>query len=334
MCLSALDSKLNGMYQAFKELRAAAGRTLLIIATVAMIAVLVSFLTSLTAGLAHQSKSELDRIAGGDISALSLGVADTGVPSLSASSLSDADAQRLGGQPLFTARSKVGDTPVMVVSNPDVRPGEALVSTKLADARAVQLGAADLRVTGFAGDVWLDHQPIVEANPIDVKPLTRGASAVVFARGAAPASTEGIRLLHGKDVYQVSASYTGENMSLSTMTYLLFVISALVVGAFFTVWTMQRLRGVAISAALGAARKVIVADALAQALAVLVIGTAIGLGITLVLGHFFTAVMPMVISTTTTLVPALLLIACGLFGAATSLRPILKVNPRTALAAA
>ncbi|MDU0477949.1 ABC transporter permease [Staphylococcus chromogenes] len=331
-------STIKAMFQAFKELRAARGRTLLIVGTVAMIAVLVSFLSALTSGLSHQSKSELDRLAeltSGQLSSTSLVIADSGTPSLSASNLSSDQVASLGGTPLYTARARVGEHTAIVVSNPAVPRGEAAVSPALySESSSVRLGDRELRVTAGLTDVWLDHQPIVEANPADVAPLTLGVSAVLLNADATPApDVPGTRVLSGKDIYQVSASYVGENMSLTTMTYLLFVISALIVGAFFAVWTMQRLRGVAISTALGASRAVIIADALAQALFVLVLGAIVGISITAIGGSFLDHVMPIVVSPATTLAPGLTIIGFGLLGAVASLRPIFTVDPRTALSA-
>ncbi|AKK03400.1 FtsX-like permease family protein [Corynebacterium epidermidicanis] len=323
------------MFQAFKELRTALGRTLLITGTVAMIAVLVSFLTALTGGLAHQSISELDRLAErtGGLSHTQLVLSDNGTTNLAASTLTEQQVRDLGGDALYTARTKVGSTPAMVVSNPEVPRGSALVSDKLAGENTVTLGSAQLNVTATMGDVWLDHQPIVEANPADISPVTGGPSAVLL-----PSETnftaKDTQVLTGKDIYKVSASYTGENMSLSTMTYLLFVISALVVGAFFAVWTMQRLRGVAITAALGGARKVIVADALTQAIFLLLLGVTVGVAVTVGFSQVLGDAMPIIISPSTTIFPGLLIIAFGLVGAAFSLRPVLTIDPRSALSVA
>jgi ABC-type sugar transport system ATPase subunit len=53
------------------------------------------------------------------------------------------------------------------------------------------------------------------------------------------------------------------------MVAMLFGISALVVGAFFTVWSIQRRPDVAVLKALGASGRMLVVDALGQAAIVL-----------------------------------------------------------------
>ena len=118
------------------------------------------------------------------------------------------------------------------------------------------------------------------------------------------------------------------------MITLLYVISALVLGAFFTVWTMQRLRGVSISSALGASRKVLVADSLSQAALVLLVGITSGVLITWVAGSFAGSAMPIVLDASTLLRPAAILAAAGILGAAVSIKPVLSVSPRTALQSA
>lgn len=118
------------------------------------------------------------------------------------------------------------------------------------------------------------------------------------------------------------------------MTLLLFAISALVIGAFFTVWTIQRLPDVATLKALGATSASLVRDALGQAAIVLVAGVAAGLGCTVAAASLMGAALPFVLSPATTLLPAGALIALGLCGAAFALRFLFTTDPLTALGAA
>ena len=59
-------TNIVSMYQAMKELRAAPGRAALITITVAMIAVMVTFLSALAAGLSNQSVSALSEVYSDD----------------------------------------------------------------------------------------------------------------------------------------------------------------------------------------------------------------------------------------------------------------------------
>ncbi len=126
-------------------------------------------------------------------------------------------------------------------------------------------------------------------------------------------------------------TFRSEIGSLALMIAMLFGVSALVVGAFFTVWTMQRAADVAVLKALGASTPALVRDAIGQALVVLVVGVGVGIGATTALGALAGSALPFLLSPLTTLAPALALIVLGLAGAAVSLRIVTSSDPLTAL---
>ncbi|MFV8394344.1 ABC transporter permease [Corynebacterium hindlerae] len=311
------------MYQGFKELRRAPGRSALITTTIGLIAVLVSFLSALTAGLSHQSISALEHLTEGK----TMIVADNGASTLSGSRVPATLADEVGGTPLYVGRDRVGDTPVAIMPDPTLSGDAATVNGTLDAPADLTLGGKEVHVAGTQ-DLWLDHVPVVLVSPENA---AQGEPAAILVDHEVTAP-EGTKVLTGKDILKTSASYTGENLSLTTMTTLLFAISALVVGAFFTVWTIQRLGGIAITLALGAARKVVISDALTQALLVLVGGVAAGTLFTITVASFAPDSLPVSLTWSTTALPAAILIACGLAGAAFSLFPIFRVDPRSALA--
>ncbi|MFC6704508.1 FtsX-like permease family protein [Flexivirga alba] len=115
---------------------------------------------------------------------------------------------------------------------------------------------------------------------------------------------------------------------------LLIAISALVIGAFFTVWTVQREGDLAVLKAIGARTAYLLRDALGQALLTLLIGGGIGTAAALALGLAVRGQVPVVIDLSTVAVPFGLMIAVGLLGATTALRRVVTVDPMTALAGA
>jgi putative ABC transport system permease protein len=133
-------------------------------------------------------------------------------------------------------------------------------------------------------------------------------------------------------------SFSSENGSLQLMRALLFAISALVIGAFFTVWTVQRSGEIAILKALGASTRYLLGDALGQALALLLVGTAVGAAVAAAVGAVITttagSAVPFVLDLTTLLGPVVVMTALGLAGAAFSLRTVTTVDPLTALGSA
>lgn len=332
------------MFQGIREIKAAPSRTALITITVAMITLMVTFLSSLAAGLSYQSVSALqDRV--NDDSALVL--EDTGTVSLSASKLTEDQMHTLvdtmGGEQLTMARDKVGGDPIAILSSPSVAAGHVGVPAEITDklkSQNLQLsGASDksFRVEPAPDELYFDHLPVVFISDEDAGLFAHASTGAIVSKesldknGGAP---EGTTVLEGKDRWNASASYAGEQLSLNMMINLLYVISALVLGAFFMVWTMQRLRGVAISSALGASRRVLIADSLGQALVVLLVGITVGMGITTGAGLLMGDALPIVLDTSTLLQPALFLLIAGIVGSAISLRPVTKVSPRSAMAAA
>lgn len=89
-------------------------------------------------------------------------------------------------------------------------------------------------------------------------------------------------------------AFKSEVGSLLMVVAMLFGISALVIGAFFTVWTMQRMGDIAVLKALGASTPPLVRDALGQALIVLLLG--VGIGLVSLLGTLACSSLPFLLS--------------------------------------
>ena len=138
--------------------------------------------------------------------------------------------------------------------------------------------------------------------------------------------------------YDGSPGFAAESATMSLIRTFLVFISALVVGAFFTVWTVQRSGEIAILKALGASTGYLLKDALGQALALLTLGTALGTAIAAGIGAGITALagtaVPFELNLPTLLLPALVMVALGLTGAAVSLRTVTTVDPLSALGSA
>lgn len=113
----------------------------------------------------------------------------------------------------------------------------------------------------------------------------------------------------------------------------LYVISALVVGAFLTVWTVQRTGDIAILKALGGSTRYLMRDALTQALVVLVLGAGLGGAAGVAAGAVASGVVPFVLDAATTVVPVVGLVVLGMGGALLAVRRINSVDPLTALGA-
>ncbi|MFF5037125.1 ABC transporter permease [Nocardia salmonicida] len=344
------------MFVALRDLRAARGRFLLITTVVLLVAVLVSFLSGLTAGLAHQNISAVQGIDADQVV-----FAETGAdPSFDSSVLTEqqiAQWQSADATPIGISRTRAehaGASPTQVAlfggdpsafsNRPATAPGAVVLSS--AAARELSAGTGDVvllaghefTVADVAGDEWYSHTPVIWTSMQDWQAASprAGAATVLAVTGDVPGGLDaeaGTHSLPAEDAVQAIGSYQAENSSLTLMTVLLFAISALVIGAFFTVWTVQRQPDIATLKALGATTGSLVRDALAQAAIVLTAGVTAGLAITALASLFLGEAMPFVLSPATTLVPALALIILGLVGAAVALRFLFTTDPLTALGA-
>ncbi|MEV5839546.1 ABC transporter permease [Nocardia sp. NPDC052112] len=354
------------MFVALRDLRAARGRFLLITLVVTLVALLVSFLSGLTAGLAHQNISAIEAIH-----ADALVFADNGAdPAFDTSALTEQQVdtwQAVAGStgtvdPIGISRAEgavagqgatkpaqvalFGTAGTAFGNHAATDAGTIVLSTgaaKALDAIAgdtVTLGTNTFRVATVRGDDWYSHTPVVWMTLADWQSVSpRGGAATVLAVSAVPDTFSVDAAAHTTSIsvagsLSALSSYRAENGSLTLMTVLLFAISALVIGAFFTVWTVQRMPDIATLKALGATSGALVRDALAQATIVLTAGVAVGLGITVAAAIFMGDTLPFVLSVSTTLLPATALIVLGLLGAAVALRFLFTTDPLTALGAA
>ncbi|MGW2514853.1 ABC transporter permease [Streptomyces scopuliridis] len=361
------------MFVAWRDLKFAKGRFALMGTVIVLITLLVGLLSGLTAGLGQQNISAItslpaDKIAfqapgGGQ----DLSYANSTVTEQQWQKWSEApgveSAEPLG---ITTTRATAGDRSTGV-SAFGVEPGSRLapdsdkitgsavvLSTAAADDLGVKAGDSlilagrHLTVAAVAGDAHFSHTPVIWTS-LDTWQKTApptgnddGPTGTVIALSttsrADTAATDhqaGTKTVSTDDSLSAIGSYTSENGSLQLMRGFLFAISALVIGAFFTVWTIQRSGDVAVLKALGASTANLLKDALGQAVVLLVGGTLIGTGIAAALGALVSgSAVPFLLTPATVLIPAVVIVLLGALGAALSIRRITSVDPLTALGSA
>ncbi|MCR6030131.1 FtsX-like permease family protein [Nocardioides sp. zg-579] len=132
--------------------------------------------------------------------------------------------------------------------------------------------------------------------------------------------------------YGASPGYTAETSTLQLIQGFLFVISALVVGAFFTVLTVQRRQEIAVLRAMGASTGYLVRDSLLQSLVLLLVSAAVGVGAGVALGAAIGSTpMPFALEAAPIIGATVLLVVLGVLGAAAAVVRITRVDPLTAL---
>ncbi|MFJ5175622.1 ABC transporter permease [Streptomyces griseoviridis] len=360
------------MFVAWRDLRFAKGRFALMGTVIVLITLLVGLLSGLTAGLGRQNVSAITSLPADAIAfqapggGQSLSFADSTVTErqwrLWSAAPGVESAEPLG---ITTTRATAGGRSTGV-SAFGVEPGSRLaphgdaitdravvLSTAAAEGLGVRAGDSvtlagrRLTVAAVQGDAHFSHTPVIWTS-LDTWRRTAppgggtGPTATVIALDttasadtAAVDDRAGTRTVATGDSLSAIGSYASENGSLQLMRGFLFAISALVIGAFFTVWTIQRSGDVAVLKALGASTGGLLKDALGQAVVLLVGGTLIGTGTAAAVGAVLSGgAVPFVLTPGTVLVPAVVIILLGVLGAALSVRRITSVDPLTALGSA
>jgi len=356
------------VFVAIRDLRFAKGRFALMGSVVTLITLLVVLLSGLTAGLGRGNTSAITGLPADHLvfSAPGAGQKLAFTDSTIGPSVLEQWARVPGvrrAEPVTVAmtRASVGDRTTGVAAfavrpgstlAPQVGAGEVVLSTKAASLLRVSAGhridvsGQPVTVALVSGNDEFSHAPVIwtataNAPPSSQQPGTATFLALSTDDGADLAAADqqlGTLTLTPRKSLSAIGSYTSENGSLQLMRVLLFAISALVIGAFFTVWTVQRSGEIAILKALGASTGYLLKDALGQALALLTLGTALGTAIAAGIGAGITALagtaVPFELNLPTLLLPALVMVALGLTGAAVSLRTVTTVDPLSALGSA
>jgi putative ABC transport system permease protein len=173
-------------------------------------------------------------------------------------------------------------------------------------------------VFDFASAVALDLQPTMTPEQI-----------------AAADTDLGTTTLTREASFQTSPAYQVEVFTVAAIQAFLVVTSAVLLGAFFLIWTIQRTAEIGLVKALGASNGYLLRDSLGQALVLLLGGLAVGVGLAVLSGIAFKATAeagtPFQFQPATVALSSLFLLAAGLIGGAVSIRRITAVEPLIAL---
>lgn len=352
------------MFIAVRDLRFARGRFALLGGVIALMTLMVVLLSGLTAGLGAASISAVQALPAEHLSFQQ--PAGGQQVSFTTSSLPAGTARTVAQQPgvtgahalgVSTTRMRDGDASAALTvlgTDPALYPdrqaghapgaGEVAVTADLADDQSLSVGdhiklaGQPVTVAEIVATTSFNHLPVAYTPIGTWQKLSHSDTVTAVASDggtvAAIDKAAGTSTLDRSAAYSAVGAYSSEQNSLNLMRGLLLIVSALVVGAFFTVWTMQRAGDLAVVRAIGGSRGYLLRDALAQAGLVLLGGAAVGGGVAAGLGALATQVMPFVLDLRTVGVPLAAMIGVGILGAAASVRRVSTVDPLTALGAA
>jgi putative ABC transport system permease protein len=255
---------------------------------------------------------------------------------------------------------------------PEVYEGEQLgrlengviISGLLADKHNVEVGdviildrvLTELEVIGITSEKNIGHVPIIYTPMRKWQEATYGPpggpppgeklpdilfdfSSIIMLQLGPEADIEALDIASGTitrakiPAYAASSGYKEEVQTVQMIEGFLVLISALVIGAFFIVWTIQRTQEIGLVKALGGSTWYVLKDALFQAFILMISGTMLGVAIGIWAGLQMreSLNMPMLIESETVMGAAVLLIVAGLIGSMVSVRVISKIDPIIAL---
>ncbi|WP_030203516.1 ABC transporter permease [Streptomyces sp. NRRL S-87] len=363
------------MFVAWRDLRFAKGRFALMGAVVVLITLLVGLLSGLTSGLARENTSAVTGLPATHLAFAApagdqkVSFTSSSVPAgawerwarqpgvrsaepVGIRTLNASAGTRTAAVSAFGVRPAAGIAPVAPQAGRVVLAEKAAKELGAAAGDRVRVGGLDLTVAAVAGQAAYSHTPVAWVTLDDWQRIGTSRSPAAAGSGGPTATVIALDAAGGADLaagdraagtrtesldgaLTAIGSYTAENGSLQLMRGFLFAISALVIGAFFTVWTIQRSGDIAVLKALGAATPYLLKDALGQAVLMLAAGTGLGTACAAGLGAVISGSdVPFVLDAPTVLVPAAVMIVLGVLGAGLSVRRITAVDPLTALGSA
>lgn len=238
------------------------------------------------------------------------------------------------------ARAALSGPPGLVLSDTFARKG-----IKVGDRFEIAGSGITLPVLGFTFAGSYGHVDIAFTSLSTWQHITYGSdphgrfSAIALR---VPAGTDiaaidraaGTETLTKQAAYAGSPGYTAETQTMLMIRIFLLVISSLIVGAFFTVLTLQRVRQIGVLKAMGASSWYVIRDGLAQIAIVVVVATAAGTAVgAAVIAAISGSQVPVAFSGGSIAVAAAVLAAAGILGGAVTLRRVSLIEPSIALGA-
>lgn len=345
------------MFLALRDIRFAKGRFLLMTGVVALVTLLLVVLSALTRGLGQQSTSALESLpVQGALLAPSgdqLGWADSAVEASTADRVRKAVP---GSEPFVVTRARMqvdGRTAQVAVMGLDPRGATARsMGLRLADGQVllpeevtegvtvgnqVELNGNPLTVAGTEATRWYSHAAVAwttttTANQLAHAPKGQATSMLVPTGTDMPgAAVAGLEPVSGKAMLDALPGYASERGSLVMIQAFLYGITALVVVAFLSVWTIQRTRDIAVLRAIGASRRYVLGDSLGQAAILLAVGALVGAVAGSAVALAVKGIVPVQVVAATTLLPPLGVALIGLAGSVLATRRVTTVDPLLAL---
>ncbi len=347
------------MKLALKELTYYKFKYLLVTLILFLLAFLVLFISALAQGLAKENVSGIEQWNKSEYV-----IASDADNNLSQSNIIDKSDEAINnvekGDTIKTAMQKVetdsGKTDLMFTQltdniKPDPSEGhipksdnEVLLNEKL-KAEGFEVGdkikIADkdqsFKISGFANNIMFSHTSMAYVNEDGMNDLKGNHISVVAYDSLSDSQKDEInklddvKVISQDDMLNSIPSYNAEQQPLNLMIVFLFVISAIVITAFFYVMTIQKTSQFGILKAIGTKNKNLISSLMLQILIITLIGVALAIAVILILGGVMPVTMPFFLNTNLMLLMVAVFIVVSLIGAVLSLVKVMKIEPLEAI---
>lgn len=348
------------MKLAWKEIVFYKFKYILIMLIILLLASMVLFISGLAQGLGCENISMLD-----NMNAEKYVVQDMKEPVIEKSALKpdekkdienvvNAEPFQIGMQSMKSENSN--DLDIMLI-NPgkDFKPAlseghypkadnEVVINKKLTadgvkkgDTVTFKNGDKDYKVVGLLEDTMYSHTSAVMTTGDTFEKLVPKAATFYPLKDVSKADEKKINDINGakvvteKDLTDNIPSYNAEQAPLTMMIVSLYVISAIVLSAFFYVMTIQKISEIGILKAIGIKTRHLLSSLVFQILLVTMISVVVSLLIISGLGMIMPVSMPFHLTAGNMLLVVGVFVVVAIIGAALSFIKLVKVNPIEAI---
>lgn len=347
------------MKLALQELKYYKFKYLLVTLILFLLAFLVLFISGLAQGLAKENISGIEKWNKSEYVISSDSDNNLGQSVMSEDKESEVQGV-VKGDTIKTAMNKIdvngGKTDVMFTQlseNIEPKPSEGslpnngneVLLNKKMQADGFEIGDKvkisdedkTFKVVGFANDIMFSHTSMAYINKEAMDDMESGHISVIGYNNLTDNQKNEIndigdvKVISESDMFDAIPSYNAEQQPLNLMIVFLFVISAIVITAFFYVMTIQKTSQFGILKAIGTKNTKLISSLVMQILFITIIGVVIAIGVILIINSFLPVSMPFFINPNLMALMTAMFIVVSLIGAVLSLIKVMKIEPLEAI---